>query len=268
MVSATIKRQPHDAEREAQADEDRRQRPGKDHPAEQFAVGHAVDASHLDQLRIDGADAVQRVEVDREEHAERDQEQLCRLVDPEPQDDQRDQRQMRDVAHHLQRRIGQLAGRAATGHWRARTTKPMLPPIRKPTLARQKLTQMLRASSPDSSSFQPASATSLGAGSTRAETKPVTQASLPDQDDRERHDPRDQAVDPRQSGCADARKTVDETHDCDACFVRPVFVGDGLAERPGVDADRRDVAGLVRATAAGTPARRSDRLPPGAGSRT
>ena len=59
--------------------------------------------------------------------------------------------------------------------------KPMPPPIRKPTLARQKLTQMLRTSSPDSSSFQPASATSLGAGSTRAGTKPVTQADLPDQ---------------------------------------------------------------------------------------
>ena len=55
--------------------------------------------------------------------------------------------------------------------------KPMLPPIRKPVLARQKLTQMLRASSPDSNSFHPASATSLGAGNTRAETKPVMQAS-------------------------------------------------------------------------------------------
>ena len=52
----------------------------------------------------------------------------------------------------------------------------MPPPMTKPTLARQKLTQMLRTSSPDSSSFHPASATSLGAGSTRAGTKPVTQA--------------------------------------------------------------------------------------------
>ena len=57
----------------------------------------------------------------------------------------------------------------------------MPPPITKPTLARQKLTQMLRASSPDSSSFQPASATSLGAGSTRAGTKPVDAGDLPDQ---------------------------------------------------------------------------------------
>ena len=95
--------------------------------------------------------------------------------------------------------------------------KPMLPPIRKPTLARQKLTQMLRTSSPDSSSFQPASATSLGAGSTRAGTKPVTLATC--------------QITMMASGtihwirpstrgrlqCADERKAVDQAHDCDAC---------------------------------------------------
>lgn len=54
--------------------------------------------------------------------------------------------------------------------------KPMPPPIAKPALARQKLTQMFRASSPDSNSFHPASATSVGAGSTRTGTSPPTQA--------------------------------------------------------------------------------------------
>ncbi|MGY3426154.1 hypothetical protein ACVWZW_006658 [Bradyrhizobium sp. F1.13.4] len=52
----------------------------------------------------------------------------------------------------------------------------MLPPIRKPIEARQNETQMLRTSSPESSSFQPASKTSLGAGNTRVGTKPVTLA--------------------------------------------------------------------------------------------
>ncbi len=52
----------------------------------------------------------------------------------------------------------------------------MTPPMAKPAAARQKLTQMFRASSPDSSSFHPASATSVGAGSTRAGTRPPTQA--------------------------------------------------------------------------------------------
>ncbi|MGY3076058.1 hypothetical protein ACVWZZ_002429 [Bradyrhizobium sp. LM6.10] len=54
--------------------------------------------------------------------------------------------------------------------------KPMLPPIKKPIEARQNETQMLRMSSPESKSFQPASTTSLGAGSTRVGTKPVTLA--------------------------------------------------------------------------------------------
>ncbi len=70
---------------------------------------HAVDAAHLDQMRIDALDAEQRVDIDREEHAERHEEELCFLVDAEPQDDQRDQRQMRDVADHLQRRVGDAA---------------------------------------------------------------------------------------------------------------------------------------------------------------
>src|SRR5262249_28387931 len=41
---------------------------------------------------------------------------------------------------------------------------------------------------------------------------------LPDQDDRQRHDPGDQAVDARQFWRANARETIDQTHDCDACF--------------------------------------------------
>ncbi|MGY3076057.1 hypothetical protein ACVWZZ_002428 [Bradyrhizobium sp. LM6.10] len=84
------------------------QRAREDHAPEQLAIAHAVDAAHLDQLGIDGADAVQRVEVDREEHAERHQEQLRALVDAEPQDDQGDQCQMRHVAHHLERGVGEL----------------------------------------------------------------------------------------------------------------------------------------------------------------
>ena len=80
--------------------------------------------------------------------------------------------------------------------------KPMLPPIRKPIEARQNETQMLRISSPDSSSFQPASATSLGAGNTRTGTKPVTLATCQTSDDGERHDPLDQAVDARQAEVA------------------------------------------------------------------
>ena len=41
---------------------------------------------------------------------------------------------------------------------------------------------------------------------------------LPDQDDGKRYDPRDQAVGLRQFWRTGARKTIDEAHDCEACF--------------------------------------------------
>jgi hypothetical protein len=50
----------------------------------------------------------------------------------------------------------------------------MLPPMAKPTIARQKLTQILRRSSPLWRSFQPAAITSVGAGSTRLGIHPAT----------------------------------------------------------------------------------------------
>ena len=56
--------EPHDAERVTQADEDRRQRAGQHDPAEQNGARHAVAPRHFDQLRIDRAHAVQRVDVD------------------------------------------------------------------------------------------------------------------------------------------------------------------------------------------------------------
>ena len=53
-----------------------------------------------------------RVQVDWEEHAHRDQEQLGRLIDAEPQDHERDDRKMRHVAEHLHRRVQESLGTA------------------------------------------------------------------------------------------------------------------------------------------------------------
>ncbi len=112
MVSATISSHPHQAQRKAHADQDRRQRRRQDHVAVQLPAGQAVAARHLDQALVGRADAVEGIEVDREEHADREQEQLGRLVDAEPQDHQRDQRQRRDVADHLQGGVEQGLGAA------------------------------------------------------------------------------------------------------------------------------------------------------------
>ena len=211
---------------------------------------------------------MQRVEVDREEHAERDQEQLCRLVDAEPQDHQRDQRQMRHVAHHLQRGVGELAGELATGRWRAR---------RRSRCRRRSGSRALRArNSPRCcararrmrAASTPPRTTSVGAGRTRSETKPVTQATC---QIRTIASGTIQGISPSARSAAerpDARKTFNQTHDCEALCSGRLLVGDGLAERPGVDARSASRCPRVPARAAGTPARRSDRLPPDADSRT
>ncbi|EGH33306.1 hypothetical protein PSYJA_32041, partial [Pseudomonas syringae pv. japonica str. M301072] len=47
------------------------------------------------------------VQVNREQSAQCDQEYLGGLVDAEPQDDQRNQRQVRHVANHLHRAVQQ-----------------------------------------------------------------------------------------------------------------------------------------------------------------
>ena len=133
---------------------------------------HAVDAAHLDKLRIDGADAVLGIDVDRKEHAERDQEELRRLVDAEPEDDERDERQMRNVAHHLQRASRTSPRSAATARWRARRQSRCRRRWQSRSIARQKLTHMLRSSSPLFSSRQPAATTSVGAGRMRVERSP------------------------------------------------------------------------------------------------
>src|SRR5580693_2199250 len=88
-------RQPHHAEREAKANEDRGKRTREDHAPKQRPAAKAVTARHFDKLRIDAADAMQRVQIDRKEYAERHDEKLRVLVDAEPDDDQRNKREMR-----------------------------------------------------------------------------------------------------------------------------------------------------------------------------
>jgi hypothetical protein len=187
----------------------------KDHAAEQFAVAHAVDAAHLDELRIDGADTVQRVEIDREKDAERDQKQLRALVDAEPEDHERNQREMRHVAHHLQSRIGQPGRelRQAVGE----------PEGEADAAADQKADRGAPEADPDVA-HELAGEQELPTGKRdvawrgqhASRHEPSDASRLPDHDDGERHDPLDQAVGAQRT--RNARKTVDETHDCDACL--------------------------------------------------
>ncbi len=98
---------PHQAQRKAQADQDGRHRARQDDFAVQLPARQAVGAPHLNQAGVHIAYAVEGVDIDREKHRHRNQEQLGRLVDAKPQDHQRDQRQRGDVAHHLYGRVQQ-----------------------------------------------------------------------------------------------------------------------------------------------------------------
>ena len=103
---------PHQPQRKTQAHEDGRQRSRQDDVAIQLPAREAVAAAHLDQTRVHVANAVKGVQIDGKEHRDADQKQLGRFVDAEPQNDQRNQRQRRDVAHHLDRGIEQRLGPA------------------------------------------------------------------------------------------------------------------------------------------------------------
>ena len=58
--------------------------PGRMTRQNSASAAEAVDARHLDQPGVDGADAVEGVEVERERRADRHQEDLGLLADPEP----------------------------------------------------------------------------------------------------------------------------------------------------------------------------------------
>ncbi len=72
-------------ERQTDADKDRRPAmgSGKTTFASNSSVAHAVDAAHFNGLWVDSAEGAGGVEIDRKEHTEGDQKQLCGLSDPE-----------------------------------------------------------------------------------------------------------------------------------------------------------------------------------------
>ncbi len=124
MVSATIRRRPRRCRgRSADAGEIEAARLGKIARRNSSpSVMYRRYGPHLDRLGDRRrAGPGQRVEVDPgRTHPSAFRNSFCALVDAEPEDDQRDRRQMRHVAHHLERGVGEAWPRAATGRWRAR----------------------------------------------------------------------------------------------------------------------------------------------------
>ena len=65
----------------------------------------AEDAPRLDELPVDAADAPVEVDVDRERDGEGDEQHLRALVDAEPEDEERHERQRGHRAEHLDERV-------------------------------------------------------------------------------------------------------------------------------------------------------------------
>ena len=84
---------------------------GQDHVADQLRLGQAEDACGLDELDVDVADRAVDVQVHRERGAEGDDQDLRQLADPEPHDEQRDDRGERDGLQHLDGRVDQVLPR-------------------------------------------------------------------------------------------------------------------------------------------------------------
>jgi hypothetical protein len=73
----------------------------------------ALHARHFQQARIDAANAVIGIVVDGKKHAAGDEEHFCALADAEPDDDERDEGEVRHHAEHLQRAVEHVFGEFA-----------------------------------------------------------------------------------------------------------------------------------------------------------
>ncbi len=101
---------PCDAERQAdpQSHQHAGQRGREDGLGDQAPAGESESAGGLDHLAVHVADAEVRVGVHRCHRRDRDEDDLERLVDPEPRDEQRHQREEGDGPVDLHRRIDEL----------------------------------------------------------------------------------------------------------------------------------------------------------------
>ena len=105
ICSATISVSHAIGQRLPHADEHLRCGAGHDDGAEPLPEREAQHLRGFEELRIDLADGREGIQVQRKAHAERDQQHLGQLADAEPQDEQRDQAEVRQCANHLHRRV-------------------------------------------------------------------------------------------------------------------------------------------------------------------
>ena len=110
---------PAQAQAGAQARDVGGQNRRKDHACDERQRRQAHDAAGLDQLAVAIAHGHDQSEIDREEHADRDQHDFRRLENREPEDEQRHPGDRRHIAQRLQGRVEQLADQRHIARQRA-----------------------------------------------------------------------------------------------------------------------------------------------------
>ena len=120
------------AQRDHVGRQHRRQQDAADHRE----AGQAEHAADLDDLAVDREHRAHDAEIDREEHADRDQDDLRGLEDAEPQDEQRHPGDRGDRAQRLQGRIDERGASATNSRRSAPTSVPAATPKTKPAATR------------------------------------------------------------------------------------------------------------------------------------
>ena len=149
--------------------------------AEPLPEREAKHLSGFEEFRVDLADRREGVEVQREADAERHQQHLGQFADTEPQDEQRDQAEVRQRPEHLHRRVdGRLEPPRQTDRGAQRDAEE---PAEQQTLERpgRPTPAVRRPVDRSRISSSPASTISDGAGSTSCGMSTDRAAQLPQQ---------------------------------------------------------------------------------------
>jgi hypothetical protein len=109
-------RDDRDAGREAQPRHDGRHGERHDDAPDQLPPLHTETAGGLDHPAVHVAHAVERVEVHGEQRGQPDEQHVGGLADPEPNDEEEDQRGVGNRPEHLHRRVEKLLAEAVQAH--------------------------------------------------------------------------------------------------------------------------------------------------------
>ena len=140
-------------------------------------AGQAQGRRGLAQVGVDAAQRGDEVQVERDDDAERDERDLRRLADPEPEDEERHEAEQRQRAEHLHRRVDDRVAGAAEARRSCRGRAPRRCRAPGPASARRSETSSASGSSPVCTSSHAVPRIAVGASSVFGDRTPVVEAS-------------------------------------------------------------------------------------------